>query len=963
MEEAADLYVKCQEVEAEVEEKEIAERQLLSTSSDSDTGESGVSDVSGDGDLKVENGREEVIGGQEDVKHEEVVEVGKNVYVDKASAFSNGTSGVQSRGTEVSVSDDGSMIQSSKLIEETVTIQESRTIVRTQHKAVKDAEIEPVYLSSESVQANGSHHTTLDSTINWNGDVSIRNPNEQECRRKRDYSEEFGVIYEDDPEPIDYDVEGVLKKQETHDLICPNCYSCITRRVILKKRKRVLNDIHHIAKRDRIEETGGSEISRPDTVQEALDESLTNRLENISNPLQEVITCWSCFSLLIPSGKGFILFRLFGDRKQPKPEVISKSNSIQTPLLTSSDGRMSVDQGNKVNPVQLANGNMVEQKSNINSAMTNKGSEDKLFWSSRNNRDDNFKSSQQTSTSQTGQLSTSSEKNFSTQGAVNQAEEVNTAISHTSEVENSKQTNPFAFTKNGFHSVGIDNLTTHTQLAGKDKKIEAGPNLKPQENVASTIMHSHEDLQIQIDHKPNTEFDSFKESELFKSEDLVTAVQGSTQLEKLVTDPGKGLNVTAGSELKLWSCENNKDDNFKSSQQTSTSQTGAVNQVEEVNSTIWQTNEVKDSKQTNSLAFAKNGLHSIETDYLKTHTRLAGKDKKIEEGPSLNPQENVAPTIIYSPEEFQIKIGDKPNEFDSFKHSELFKSEGRVSAVQGSTKLDKLVTDSGKGLNVTEGSDCKLFWSYGNNKDDNFKSSQQASTSQIGQFSTSSEKTTKSQGAVNEVEEANTTILQTNEVNNSKHTNSLSFAKNGFHSVGTDYLTTHTQPAGKDKKIEEDPSLKPQKNVASTIVFSPKELQIKIDNKPHTQYDSFKDRKLFKSENIVSAVQGSTLLDKLVADLGKGLNVTADDLRISIENVAKQYVLSRPEEVSRDIVIPGTETDTQVCGREQAGQHGEARSWDILKSIVYGGLIESITGLGLVASAAGAETATGNVLV
>uniref|UniRef100_A0A7N0TCN9 Uncharacterized protein n=1 Tax=Kalanchoe fedtschenkoi TaxID=63787 RepID=A0A7N0TCN9_KALFE len=806
MEEAADLYVKCQEVEAEVEEKEIAERQLLSTSSDSDTGESGVSDVSGDGDLKVENGREEVIGGQEDVKHEEVVEVGKNVYVDKASAFSNGTSGVQSRGTEVSVSDDGSMIQSSKLIEETVTIQESRTIVRTQHKAVKDAEIEPVYLSSESVQANGSHHTTLDSTINWNGDVSIRNPNEQECRRKRDYSEEFGVIYEDDPEPIDYDVEGVLKKQETHDLICPNCYSCITRRVILKKRKRVLNDIHHIAKRDRIEETGGSEISRPDTVQEALDESLTNRLENISNPLQEVITCWSCFSLLIPSGKGFILFRLFGDRKQPKPEVISKSNSIQTPLLTSSDGRMSVDQGNKVNPVQLANGNMVEQKSNINSAMTNKGSEDKLFWSSRNNRDDNFKSSQQTSTSQTGQLSTSSEKNFSTQGAVNQAEEVNTAISHTSEVENSKQTNPFAFTKNGFHSVGIDNLTTHTQLAGKDKKIEAGPNLKPQENVASTIMHSHEDLQIQIDHKPNTEFDSFKESELFKSEDLVTAVQGSTQLEKLVTDPGKGLNVTAGS-------------------------------------------------------------------------------------------------------------------------------------------------------------DCKLFWSYGNNKDDNFKSSQQASTSQIGQFSTSSEKTTKSQGAVNEVEEANTTILQTNEVNNSKHTNSLSFAKNGFHSVGTDYLTTHTQPAGKDKKIEEDPSLKPQKNVASTIVFSPKELQIKIDNKPHTQYDSFKDRKLFKSENIVSAVQGSTLLDKLVADLGKGLNVTADDLRISIENVAKQYVLSRPEEVSRDIVIPGTETDTQVCGREQAGQHGEARSWDILKSIVYGGLIESITGLGLVASAAGAETATGNVLV
>ncbi|XP_010448068.1 PREDICTED: membrane protein of ER body-like protein isoform X1 [Camelina sativa] len=36
----------------------------------------------------------------------------------------------------------------------------------------------------------------------------------------------------------DYDVENVLDKQETHDLYCPNCDSCITKRVVLKRRKR-----------------------------------------------------------------------------------------------------------------------------------------------------------------------------------------------------------------------------------------------------------------------------------------------------------------------------------------------------------------------------------------------------------------------------------------------------------------------------------------------------------------------------------------------------------------------------------------------------------------------------------------------------------------------------------------------------------------------------------------------------
>ena len=44
-------------------------------------------------------------------------------------------------------------------------------------------------------------------------------------------------------------------------------------------------------------------------------------------------------------------------------------------------------------------------------------------------------------------------------------------------------------------------------------------------------------------------------------------------------------------------------------------------------------------------------------------------------------------------------------------------------------------------------------------------------------------------------------------------------------------------------------------------------------------------------------------------------------------------------------------------GRKGAGV-GESRQLEILKSIVYGGLIESITSLGVVSSAAGAGAGT-----
>ncbi|XP_058105199.1 membrane protein of ER body-like protein isoform X2 [Magnolia sinica] len=59
-------------------------------------------------------------------------------------------------------------------------------------------------------------------------------------------------------------------------------------------------------------------------------------------------------------------------------------------------------------------------------------------------------------------------------------------------------------------------------------------------------------------------------------------------------------------------------------------------------------------------------------------------------------------------------------------------------------------------------------------------------------------------------------------------------------------------------------------------------------------------------------------------------------------------------------VLQDRETKIETVQRKFDG--ARTREWDILKSIVYGGLIESITSLGVVSSAAGSEAATLNIV-
>lgn len=113
----------------------------------------------------------------------------------------------------------------------------------------------------------------------------------------------------DDLEGGELDVETVLQKQKTHDLYCPNCNSCITRRVILRKRKRRVRIDSEDVKRNKLEtvaDSKGQDIDNqttsgqvPGTSNIHLD-GTSELAANESEP--DIFRCLSCFSIFIPTG-------------------------------------------------------------------------------------------------------------------------------------------------------------------------------------------------------------------------------------------------------------------------------------------------------------------------------------------------------------------------------------------------------------------------------------------------------------------------------------------------------------------------------------------------------------------------------------------------------------------------------------------------------------------------------------
>ncbi|KAL3846030.1 hypothetical protein ACJIZ3_003433 [Penstemon smallii] len=150
------------------------------------------------------------------------------------------------------------------------------------------------------------------------------------------------TIHEDELEETAYDVEKVVQEQNTHDLFCPNCNSCITRRVILRKRKRRIRVSYEEVKRNKIEAA---------VVQENFEYAPVPTADDVDERKEEtvLIKCLSCFSFFIPNGNGFRLFRKFGEKGVKEnvweEQVPNTKKNWFTSIFASTKQETTVEQG------------------------------------------------------------------------------------------------------------------------------------------------------------------------------------------------------------------------------------------------------------------------------------------------------------------------------------------------------------------------------------------------------------------------------------------------------------------------------------------------------------------------------------------------------------------------------------------------------------------------------------------
>ncbi|KAK3228337.1 hypothetical protein Dsin_000218, partial [Dipteronia sinensis] len=230
--------------------------------------------------------------------------------------------------------------------------------------------------STETNNGNGKHleNETLSGlspvTVQKLHDKNINNLEDLQNTAQGDA--EVDLIEEIDNEFTDLDVERVLQKQNTHDLYCPNCNSCITTRVVLRRRRRRVRNIRYKTKPGNNLETpteldsslayppnyrgsdkhnvspNGTRLTPPANDQNnfgqrnvspngtptppAIDHNINTQNGTPAPPAidhnndtqngtptppavdctTEIFRCLSCFSLFVPTGNGCKLFQCFG---------------------------------------------------------------------------------------------------------------------------------------------------------------------------------------------------------------------------------------------------------------------------------------------------------------------------------------------------------------------------------------------------------------------------------------------------------------------------------------------------------------------------------------------------------------------------------------------------------------------------------------------------------------------------
>ncbi|TYG91615.1 hypothetical protein ES288_A12G276400v1 [Gossypium darwinii] len=264
-------------------------------------------------------------------------------------------------------------IEGAESIDETYEMQSEITKTLTMevsHQTVRNVEdqkgfgLSPAPVEHLHEEANVSfkhfeNEAKVDANVDLNGEIKedLYCPNgsfkhiEEETKDAN-----IDLIGEIEEDLMDLDVEGVLEKQNTHDLYCPNCNSCITKRVILVRRKPKVS-MRHKPKRgkkpDLIPTSAGfvvsgdtPEIHSDPSPAAAPDEQDASR-EQEQKQEQEAFSCLSCFSVFIPIGNGcFKIFQFFrGGRQTEQPqspqEIIQREHSESTQGTNLSENNLS----------------------------------------------------------------------------------------------------------------------------------------------------------------------------------------------------------------------------------------------------------------------------------------------------------------------------------------------------------------------------------------------------------------------------------------------------------------------------------------------------------------------------------------------------------------------------------------------------------------------------------------------
>lgn len=193
-------------------------------------------------------------------------------------------------------------------------------------------------------------------------------------------SADADLIVDSDTDVKDFDVENVLQKQKTHDLYCPNCKSCITKRVILQKRKRKIRVSVDDVKRNKLEVVVDSKVdashaqAAEDEVRDQADSLLDSTPplaadDNQPDREPELFRCLSCFAFFIPTGNGFRLFRSSrekGVEENVKSEQKRTTNKNWFSSIFALDkGKASVEQGSGIGANAVKNDSGVMPSDNF----------------------------------------------------------------------------------------------------------------------------------------------------------------------------------------------------------------------------------------------------------------------------------------------------------------------------------------------------------------------------------------------------------------------------------------------------------------------------------------------------------------------------------------------------------------------------------------------------------------------